>query len=300
MKKNYLLVIGAAVMLFVGMSSCSSDSENEGSAGPSNFHVRNVANSGCKAFPFAAAARKVTMEDNREYIEYKALTDGYLSINHVNAKFNCEPGELKMQAIVSGNEIRILETEEQALANCICHYDLYCEVGPLSNGNYTVIIYRGSYEMEYARFNISYKSGLNDKFDFNINNDDYNYVKTFSGNNQEDLIGTWHLLSSMGGWSPKVDYSPGEKTVTFARNGEMQVVNKKEGQQPFPTTNYTYSFVEIEKSIFTGKPETVLSIDNGGSYAELYRFSFDNEQGVLYLSQEAYDGMGYSLKKLAQ
>ena len=300
MKKNYLLVIGAAVMLFVGMSSCSSDSENEGSAEPSNFHVRNVANSGCKAFPFAAAARKVTMEDNREYIEYKALTDGYLSINHVNAKFNCEPGELKMQAIVSGNEIRILETEEQALVNCICHYDLYCEVGPLGNGNYTVIICRGAYEMEYARFNISYKSGLNDKFNFNTNQDDNNFLKTFSGNNQEDLIGSWHLLSSMGGWSPKVEYSPGDITVTFTRNGEMQVVNKREGQQPLQTTNYKYSFVEIEKSIFTGKPTTVLSIDNGGPSAELYSFSFDNEEGMLYLSQEAYDGMGYSLKKLAQ
>ena len=217
MKKRLFWGMGIALMLIISMSGCSSDSENEGSADPSTFHVRNVANSGCKSFPFAAAARKVTMEDYREYIEYKALTDGYLSINHVNAKFNCEPGELKMQAIVSGNEIRILETEEQALANCICHYDLYCEVGPLSNGNYTVIIYRGSYEMEYARFNISYKSGLNDKFNFNTNQDDNNFLKTFSGNNQEDLIGSWHLLSSMGGWSPKVEYSPGDECFTFRR-----------------------------------------------------------------------------------
>lgn len=298
MRKNYLFMIGAAVMLFVGMSGCSSDRENEGSADPSNFHVRNFANSGCKTW---VGAREVTrsLDATREYIEYKALADGYLSLNHVNAMFNCEPGELKMQATVSGNEIRIIETEKQSLANCICNYDLYCEVGPLGNGNYTVIICRDSYEGEYARFNISYKSGLNDKFDFNINNYDNNYVKTFSGNNKEDLIGTWHLLSSMGGWSPRVDYSPGEITVTFTRNGEMKVVNKREGQQPFPTATYKYSFVEIEKSIFTGKPETVLSIDNGSPYSVCYSFSFDNEQGVLYLSQEAYDGMGYSLKKLA-
>jgi hypothetical protein len=168
MRKNYLFVIGAALMLFVGMSGCSSDSENEGSADPSTFHVRNFANSGCKA---SVGVREMTRswDDTQEYIEYKALKDGYLSLNHVNALFNCEPGELKMQAIVSGNEIRILETEEQALANCICHYDLYCEVGPLSNGNYTVIICRGSYEVEYARFSISYKSGLNGKLDFNVN-----------------------------------------------------------------------------------------------------------------------------------
>ena len=169
MKKNYLLVIGAAVMLFVGMSSCSSDSENEGSAEPSNFHVRNVANSGCKA---SVGAREVTrsLDATQKYIEYKALTDGYLSINHVNAMFNCEPGELKMQATVSGNEIKILETEEQALANCICHYDLYCEVGPLSDCEYTVVIYQDDTfdnvePGEYVRFNISYKNGLSGKLD---------------------------------------------------------------------------------------------------------------------------------------
>lgn len=175
MKKIFLLVMSVAMMLAIGLSSCSSDNENEGSTDPSNFHMRNVANSGCKAFPFAAAARKMPM-DIQKYIEYKALTDGYLSINHVNAMFNCEPGELKMQAIVSGNEIRILETEEQAGANCVCYYDLYCEVGPLSYGNYTVIICHDS--LEVVRFTISNKKGLNGRY--NIENN-YSHVgnKTF-------------------------------------------------------------------------------------------------------------------------
>ena len=123
-------------------------------------------------------------------------------------------------------------------------------------------------------------------------------VGGFGNNDKENFIGTWHLLSSMGGWSPKVEYSPGEITVTFTRNGEMKVINNRESQHPFPTATYKYSFVDIENSICSGKPETVLSIDNGAPFANLYSFNFDKEQGMLYLSQEAFDGMGYSLKKL--
>lgn len=165
MKKNIILWMGAVLMLAVGMGSCSKDDEE--TIEPANFHVRNFANSGCKMSLDAREMTRTTYAID-ECIEYKAMKGGYLSIKHVNAVFNCEPGELKMQATLEGNVIKILETEEQSLANCICPYDLYCEVGPLSEGNYNIVIYKGSYQEggEYANFNISYKSGLDGKFGF--------------------------------------------------------------------------------------------------------------------------------------
>ena len=161
MKKNLLLVMGAALMLTIGLGSCDNEDNESAKAG---VQVKNFANSGCKNAG-TARTRGGLFPGRPEYIEYKAINDGYLSVNHVNAMFNCEPGELKMQATLEGHNIKILETEEQSFANCICPYDLYCEVGPLSDGDYTVIICKGSYEYEYAHFNISYKKGLNGKFE---------------------------------------------------------------------------------------------------------------------------------------
>ena len=161
MKKSLLLVMGAALMLTIGLGSCDNEDNESAKAG---VQVRNFANSGCKNAG-TARTRGSFFPGHPEYFEYKAINDGYLSVNHVNAMFNCEPGELKMQATLEGHNIKILETEEQSFANCICPYDLYCEVGPLSDGDYTVIICKGSYEYEYAHFNISYKKGLNGKFE---------------------------------------------------------------------------------------------------------------------------------------
>ena len=125
------------------------------------------------------------------------------------------------------------------------------------------------------------------------NDDDYNYVQEFSdNNNKEILIGTWHLLHYSNGWGTKENYEAGEVTVTFTKNGEMQVFNKRDDQRPFRTGTLTYSFVDIEKSIFTGEPRTCISF----GFPLTYSYTF--EKGFLYLSQEAYDGDGYTFQKL--
>ena len=164
MKKSIVLWMSGLILTMAGLNGCSSDDESQ-------FHIKNVANSGCKSM---AATRGETRDDvpyslRQEYIEYKGLANGYLSLNHVNACFNCEPGELKMQATISGNEITIVETEQFQGANCICPYDLYCEVGPLEDGEYTITFWEGSElhqattPLKRAQFTVSYKNGLNGK-----------------------------------------------------------------------------------------------------------------------------------------
>lgn len=158
MKKSVLSII---CVMMMGVYGCSSDETTQ-------FHLRNFANTGCKSMvPTRGDTRNYVLR--QESVEYKALANGYLSINHVNACFNCEPGELKMQATISGNEIRIVETEQYPGANCICPYDLYGEVGPLENGDYTIIFIEGAdlasakHAEERFRFNISYNNSLNGK-----------------------------------------------------------------------------------------------------------------------------------------
>ena len=162
MKKSIILRVCAALILTIGTNSCSSESDG------SRFQVRNFANTGCKS----AGTRGDILYDElrKEYIEYRGMTNGYLSLNHVNVCFNCEPGQLQLQATIEGNVIKIIESEEQVGANCVCPYDLYCEVGPLSDCEYTVVIYQDDTfdnvePGEYVRFNISYKNGLSGKLD---------------------------------------------------------------------------------------------------------------------------------------
>ncbi|MBR2205292.1 MAG: hypothetical protein IJ898_02890 [Prevotella sp.] len=162
MKKSIILRVCAALILTIGMNSCSSESDG------SRFQVRNFANTGCKST--GTRGDILYNEFHKEYIEYESMTNGYLSLNHVNVRFNCEPGQLQMQATIESNVIKIVESEEQVGANCVCPYDLYCEVGPLSDGEYTVVVYQDdTFDQvepgEYVRFNISYKNGLSGKLD---------------------------------------------------------------------------------------------------------------------------------------
>ena len=160
MKKNFLSIICGMALVVIGLCGCSNDGADD-----TQFRVKNVASTGCKSS--SAYAEMATRGENpyEEYLEYKAVGNGFLFLKHVNTLFNCAPGELNMQATISGNVIKILETEQQSLADCICPYDLSCEVGPLTNGDYIVIICKGSYEYEQARFTIAYNAGLNGRKD---------------------------------------------------------------------------------------------------------------------------------------
>ena len=154
MKKNSILVLCATMMLM--LSGCSSDESGKG------FHVRNCANTGCKN-TYMTRGDSSTDDVYEEYIEYKALSGGYLSLNHDNSIFNCAVGQLNIEAIIDGNVIKVLEkaNEPEYLANCVCSFDLYCEIGPLADGDYRIFIYKESFDNpNYTNFSITYKSGL--------------------------------------------------------------------------------------------------------------------------------------------
>ena len=105
--------------------------------------------------------------------------------------------------------------------------------------------------------------------------DDYSYVQEFGdNNNKENFIGTWHLLHYYTGWGIKEDYEAGEVTVTFTKNGDIQVINKRDDQHPFSTGNMAYYFVDIEKSIFTGEPRACMSFGFCTAYLSPYSFHF--------------------------
>ncbi len=116
-------------------------------------------------------------------------------------------------------------------------------------------------------------------------------------NTKKSMVGVWQLLNYNGGFTGQsVDIEPGDVTITFAEDGEMKVDKQTELQVPFPSGTTTYSFVEIERSIFTGKPRRVLAIGTPSPWRMYYSYTF--QEGMLVLSEEAYDGYSYVLRKV--
>jgi len=160
MKKSRLLLMSSMLMLASCFCGCSSDNDSD-----SGIQVRNFANTGCKPMVTRADGQS---EMTAEYIEYRGMEDGYLSIKHVNAMFSCH-SRPKIEATVSGSEVTILEykhheTEDYISAMCDCPYDLYCEVGPLAAGKNTIIICQDEGKHELCRFTIDNSKELYDKF----------------------------------------------------------------------------------------------------------------------------------------
>jgi hypothetical protein len=151
-KMNKKGLLGICVVTTLLLSSCGSD-------GSDGLLLRNFANTGCKSYTRGDGEGEVLI-DWFEYMEYKCLDDGFLSLKHVNATFNCAASNFNMQATISGNEIRINETtaESDVLANCVCLFDLSCEVGPLKEGEaYTVFVNQQG--VGYDSFQFTYKKG---------------------------------------------------------------------------------------------------------------------------------------------
>jgi hypothetical protein len=56
-----------------------------------------------------------------------------LMINHINAGFNCCPGEICCTATLSGDTLIVTETESTSLCDCDCLFDLNIEIDNVDN-----------------------------------------------------------------------------------------------------------------------------------------------------------------------
>lgn len=143
---NYRYLIG--IIFFFLVTCCEKETSHK------MLSVGQITYGDCK--PATKKSR------DSEYIEYKTVDVDYLQINHVNAWFNCEPGNIFVSAELINNTIAVDEYEETALANCICPYDFSYQIGPLNYGKYVFRILRGG--CIYAEFTINFNSSTNGVF----------------------------------------------------------------------------------------------------------------------------------------
>jgi hypothetical protein len=76
----------------------------------------------------------------QDCIEYYYDGQSVLLLKHVNATFNCCPGELLANITIEHNLITIQENESLSECDCVCLYDLDYEIRNLAPGEYTICV----------------------------------------------------------------------------------------------------------------------------------------------------------------
>lgn len=99
-----------------------------------------VSFTGCKVEPPAARAFGDSAAADCLLWSYEG--SGALSLTHVNTAFNCCVDSLSVAVSVSGDTVRVTESEilDQGGCDCLCLYDLDCRVDHLPPGSYVLEI----------------------------------------------------------------------------------------------------------------------------------------------------------------
>ncbi len=119
------------VVAFILNWSCSKDDP----LSPSKIEEVQTSQTSCKGTKSASINNSVLA--NKSCIEYSYnFEKKELAIEHINAGFNCCPGEIHCQVSISGDTIIVSEYEEGALCNCNCLYDLTISITTIEPESY--------------------------------------------------------------------------------------------------------------------------------------------------------------------
>lgn len=134
MKQISIITFFLTIILAI-VSCCKNDDSEANNIGISDLSV-----TGCKSK--GATRTQDFASDIEESVSWE-IDHSYLWINHTNIMFNCEPGEIKTDIKIDGNEIWINEYCTGMEANCFCPYDMSYKVGPLDKGTYQLVLCNG-------------------------------------------------------------------------------------------------------------------------------------------------------------
>ena len=125
------IILPVLLIMAIAVTVCKKGSSND------TLAVKDLSVSDCK--------NKGDSEKgiDSEYITIKTVDDSYLTVNHINSMFNCQPGKITIAINISGNEISIDENESTSLANCLCQYDIDFKLGPLQYGTFILKFQKG-------------------------------------------------------------------------------------------------------------------------------------------------------------
>jgi hypothetical protein len=116
--------------LFIAMFLFSCDRENP------------VSHSDCKNFNLKATTESCDYGSDSSCVCYNySIQEKRLVLNHINAAFNCCPGEIYCDIEIKGDTIFLKEKEEKAACDCDCLYDIDIIVSDVERKRYVIDLY---------------------------------------------------------------------------------------------------------------------------------------------------------------
>jgi hypothetical protein len=120
-------------LFIVLLISCQEEQQKE--LPPMNGSV--TSQSDCKSY--AKSTHDDNTPDSISKVNYIFDSESStLYMEHINAGFNCCPEEISIQASFHNDTIYIEKSEEAALCNCLCCFDINMEISNVKQTAYTI------------------------------------------------------------------------------------------------------------------------------------------------------------------
>ena len=138
-KKRSLMVFSAPLVilvltgLFVFSTGCDLFEEEEKSSNPVGTLTSFM---GCKSTRMIERTGHMSSDDCILW----SYGNNTLFLTHLNACFNCCPGQIYASIGINDNHILIREREAQAACDCLCLFDLDYRITDLPSGSYVLEI----------------------------------------------------------------------------------------------------------------------------------------------------------------
>ncbi len=148
MKIKNLAIFLLAVSFLVGIPGC----KKAGDTFPGDALGELVDYTGCKVLQDKqGSGLGQTAQNSRECIEYEYNGGNTLLVSHIDAVFNCCPGNILADIEFSEGIISITEKETEHGCKCLCRYDLDFRFSHIPPGVYTIhIVCEGGRILEYS------------------------------------------------------------------------------------------------------------------------------------------------------
>ena len=150
-----------SLILFCGLSACSSEKV---SLEP--LRIYDVANSTCKLTLSPTETRPDVYAENNivpATLSMELGKDGIAQCMLEDVKANCAVKNIYVNIANQDNQITLVVYHNvlDALADCICKYDVNFKISKLTSGNYKLRVYYANPNMKYDESDIAYNGQVN-------------------------------------------------------------------------------------------------------------------------------------------
>lgn len=288
MKRQAIIICGiSALILGAIFIACSSDA-NKSAKVRGNYELRGTDITSCKTETRSA-------EDGEEetyvhVLEYEATADGNLHLKDVNLVVSCSLQAMDVKTKLEGNVITIDEYEitDDVVSTCVCPVDFDMIVGPLEDGDYTLVYCIAGQEL--ARIPLHYNSQLKDSYTIPATEPEATKDPVFM---EVDGIryGNDPNSSPHTVWvAEKLDYD----TMKGTYKGDIVIPSQitYEGTTYMVTTIGAYSFYNCQELLSVSIPNGVTQISDGAFGLSGIK-SIDIPESVATIGQGAFQTCKY-------